>query len=91
MKTGADIWQYVTAFFSEWDMLQTSAVEKIKMHILWWIIFSQKQYHLWDNVNKYGKVGQATGGNVIQPMHFACWVTNATDTYVMFTAFPRDK
>jgi hypothetical protein len=27
--------------------------------------FSRKSYRLWDNVEKYGRAGQATDGNVI--------------------------
>ena len=81
MKTGVDLWQYVTAFFSEWEMLQTSVVEKIKTHILWSINFFQKTYHLWDHVKKYGKARHATNDNIKWPMHFACWITNATDTH----------
>jgi len=30
-------------------------------------------------MEKYGKAGQTTG-NTIQRMHFACWITKATDT-----------
>jgi len=45
-------------------------------------------------VEKYGTAGQATGENVIWHMHFACWITNATDThseYVTLTAFPLQQ
>jgi len=39
---------------------------------------------------KYGTDGHATDDNLIWPMHFACWLTKATDThseYVIFNAF----
>jgi hypothetical protein len=42
-------------------------------------------------VEKYGTAGKATDGNIIWPMRFACWITNATDTYseyVIIIAFP---
>jgi hypothetical protein len=41
-------------------MLQTQVVEKIKTHILCSITFSRKPYRLWDNVDKYGRVGVCT-------------------------------
>ena len=34
MKTYVHLWQYLAEFFSEWEMLQTKVVEKIKTHIL---------------------------------------------------------
>jgi hypothetical protein len=34
-------------------------------------------------VNKYGRVGQATDDHtrIIRRMHFACWITKATNTH----------
>jgi len=29
------------------------------------------------NVKNYGKAGQATDGNIIRQMRFACWITKA--------------
>jgi hypothetical protein len=43
-------------------------------------------------VENYGRTGQATDGNIILRMRFACWITKATDThseYLMLIAFPR--
>ena len=85
---------YVTAFLLEREMLDTSVVEKIKMHILCSITFSHKPCCLWDNVEKYGKARQATNDDKIWPMHFASWKTKARDThseYVIVIAFPRHK
>jgi hypothetical protein len=45
-------------------------------------------------VEKYGKAGQATDGNVIRRTRFECWITKATDThseYVILIAFPRQQ
>jgi hypothetical protein len=39
-------------------------------------------------VEKYGTARQATNDNIKQHMHFACWITEATDThseYVILT------
>jgi hypothetical protein len=41
-------------------------------------------------MEKYGRARQATDGNIIRRMRFACWVNNATDThseYVLLIAF----
>jgi hypothetical protein len=41
-------------------------------------------------VEKYGTARQATDGNIIRRMRFACWITKATDThseYVIIVAF----
>jgi hypothetical protein len=45
-------------------------------------------------VEKYGTAGQATDGNIIRRMRFACWITKATDTHsecVTFIAFPLQQ
>jgi hypothetical protein len=45
-------------------------------------------------VEKYGTAGQATDGNIIRRMPFACWIIKATDTYseyVIIIAFPRQQ
>ena len=43
-------------------------------------IFSfRKSCHLWDNVEKHCKAGQATDDNMAQ--HMACWITKATNTH----------
>jgi hypothetical protein len=47
-----------------------------------------------DNITKYGSTGQATDGNIIRRMRFACWISKATDTrseYVIHIAFPRQR
>ena len=42
--------------------------------------FIPKIILLWDNVESYDKVGQATDNNIIQHIRFACCITKATDT-----------
>jgi len=39
-------------------MFQTKVVEKIKTHISCSVTFFLKSYRLWDNVEKYRRVGQ---------------------------------
>jgi hypothetical protein len=45
--------------------------------------FSRKPYSSRDDVEKYGRAGQATDDNIIRRMLFACWMTKATDTQTM--------
>jgi hypothetical protein len=40
-----------------------------------------QNFLLWDNVEKYGTVVQATADNIIRRMRLACSVTSATDTH----------
>jgi hypothetical protein len=65
MKTYARLWQYLAEFFLEWQMFQTKVVEKIKTHILYSVNFFRKSYRLWDNVEKWGRAGQAIDDTII--------------------------
>jgi hypothetical protein len=40
--------------------------------------FFQKSCRLWDNVEKHGTAGQATGGNIIRRMRVACRLNKTT-------------
>ena len=56
--------------------------------------FTRKSCRLWDNVEKYGRTGQATDDSIIWRMRFACWITKATNThleYVILIAFPLQR
>jgi len=87
-------WSYLAQFLLEWEMFQTKVVQKIKTHILSSFFLSlspRKSCSLWDNLEKYGRAGQATDDNLIQSMRIACWITKATNTrsdYVIHTVFP---
>jgi len=83
MKTYAHLWQYLTQFFVQWEMFQTKFVQKIKTHILCSTSFSPKSCHVWDNVEKYGRSWQATNDSITWCMHFAFWITKATDTQIL--------
>jgi hypothetical protein len=75
-------------------MFQTKVVEKIKTHILCSVLFFRKSHHLRDNVGKYGRIGQATGCNVIRRMCIECRVYKATDRhqkYVILTVLRRQQ
>jgi hypothetical protein len=45
-------------------------------------------------MDKHGRARQATDDHITRPMHFACWITKATNTppeYLILTAFPRQQ
>jgi len=66
-----------------------SCRENQNTHFMLNNLFSEKKNarHLGDNVEKYGRAGQATSARC---MNFVCWITKATVTrteYVILTAF----
>jgi hypothetical protein len=47
---------------------------------------------LYDNLEEYGRAGQATKDNIIWRVRFACWLTKTTDAHLkclVLLAFPR--
>jgi len=59
-----------------------------------YLFFSRKSYRLSDNAEKYGTAGQATDGNIIRRMRFACRKIKATNTYsqyVLLIVFPLQR
>jgi hypothetical protein len=87
MKTCVRLWEYLAEFFSEWEMFQTKVVEKIKSHVLSSVTFFFKSYRVWDNVEKYGRTGQATNNDIIRRMRFACWITKVTNTLRIYNTY----
>ena len=65
MTINTQFLSYLAQFFLEWKMFQTKVVEKIKTQILCSVnfFFFRKSCRLWDNVEKYGRAGQATDDN----------------------------
>jgi hypothetical protein len=64
-QTDIHFLSYLAQFFLERQMLQTDGVEKTKTRILLSVtFFSRKSCCLWDNVEKYCRVGQATDDNM---------------------------
>jgi len=52
----------------------------------------KKSCHLCSNMEKLGRVGQATDNSIIQQRHIGCWMNTATKThseYVILIASPR--
>jgi hypothetical protein len=94
MNTYVHLW-YLTELFLEWEMFETKVVKEIKTHNLCSIIFLSEnpafQELMW---KKYGRARQATDDNTIWRMRFACWISKATDTnllYLILIAFPRQQ
>jgi hypothetical protein len=57
-------------------------------------VFLQKSCRLWDNTEKYCRVGQVTDDNTIRRMRIAWRIPKATNTnseHVILTAFPRKQ
>jgi hypothetical protein len=77
MKTFVHLWQYISEFFSEWEMFQTK-LYWISKHTFCVQFFLRKSCRRWDNVEKYGKAGEAADNNKTRSMRFACWITKAT-------------
>ena len=61
-------------------MFQSNVVKKIKTHIPCSTTSFRKSCHWQDNLEKCGGAKQATDDNITMCMHFACWITKATDT-----------
>jgi hypothetical protein len=86
---------YIYDKISGWILLKMrnfgdKAVQKIKTHILYSVIFCLKSCRIWDNVKKCVTARQATDDNIIRRMGFACWIIKVTDTrseYVIIIAF----
>jgi len=64
MKTNLYFLSYLAQLFLEYEMFQTKVVEEIKTHILCSVTFFWKSCRLWDNVDGYGRAGQAADDNM---------------------------
>jgi len=63
-------------------MFPIPVVDRIKTHILCSVNFpSRKSCPYWENVETYGRAGEATDANVIWRMSIACWIIKATDIH----------
>ena len=59
MKTDVRLW-YLVHFFLEWEVFQTNVVEKINAYITFNNFLIRKSCYLWNNVETYCTVEQAT-------------------------------
>jgi len=56
--------------------------------------FPEYRSVLRDDVERHGRIEQATGDDIIRRMRFACWITKATDThseYIICIAFSQQE
>jgi hypothetical protein len=73
-------------------MFHTKTVEKMKTQFMFHSFFFRKSFCLLDNVEKYGRAGGVTDGNIICRMCITRWVIKATNTqseYVTLIAVSR--
>jgi len=68
---------------SSWNEknVQTKFVQKVNTLILWPETFPPKIVSFVTYANKYGRDRPSTDDNIVLPMYFAWWITNATHTY----------
>ena len=67
------------------------SVERIKTHIVCPVHFFSPHWklcRLWDNVEKYGRAGQAAVETVIQRIRIVCWITHTHTLRISNTAYP---
>jgi hypothetical protein len=81
LKTSIHLWLYFAHFFLEWEMFQTSIVEKIKSHTLCSITFVRTLYHLWNNVKKINKKIELYRPLMTTWCMHMWWITKATNTH----------
>ena len=81
MKTNVHFLSYLPQFSLEWEMFQTTIVEKIKTHFVLGIFFLNRAVYekMWKNIVERG-MPQMT----IWRMRIACWIPKATNTYTHF-------
>jgi len=94
MRTCVRLWKHLAEFFSEWEMFQTKAADKIKththtLHFQYFFCENRADYEMmWQNVEPDRP--QMT----IRCMRSACWIirtTNILPKYAIFIAFPRQQ
>ena len=69
MQTNIHFLSYLAHFFLEWEIFESTVVEEIKTHFMFSNFF-KKLCHLWENVEKFCRVGQATNDSVAH----ASWI-----------------
>jgi len=75
-------------------MFQTKVIEKIKIHIIYSIIFFRKRVFYEIMWKKCGTIRQATDENKLRRTRIACWITKARNTHsecIILTAFPMKQ
>jgi hypothetical protein len=81
-QTDIHFWSYPAQFFLEWEMFQTKVVQKIKRHIVCWIILgggggNPAVYEIM--LEKFVEPDRPQ--MTIWRVRIACWIPKATDTH----------
>jgi len=71
MKTYVHLWWYLVEFFLRIKHLSGKSSKEIKIQILCSKTSFRKPCRLWDNVEEYGRAGQATDDNTTRRRRFA--------------------
>ena len=90
MKTNIHLPQYLTEFFLEWEIFYKKVIQEIETHIQCKIKSPPPENRdiidiMWGE--KIGTVTQATDENILWRMRTACWITKATKTLRICSAF----
>ena len=78
MQTLSHLWQYFAEFFFDCEMYQMKVIEEIKTHFMFNNFFPRISCRIWDDVEKYGDVREATNDNAVWLMRFARRISKAT-------------
>jgi hypothetical protein len=73
VMTHIHVWSCLAEFL-EWKMFQQKMKRKSKHLFYIQKLFFPKIVSFFNNVKKYGRAGQATDGNILWCIRFACWV-----------------
>jgi hypothetical protein len=73
MKTYVHCLSYLAQFFLELETFETSCRKNQNTHFVLNNFFFRKSCHLWGNVEKYCRAGQATDDNMV---HAHCKLVN---------------
>jgi hypothetical protein len=77
-------------FFLEWEIFQTTSLEKIKINVVYLIFFAENRTFYEITWKIYGTAGKDTGDDIMRPMRFAWWILKDTDKhseYAILIAF----
>jgi hypothetical protein len=86
IKTYVLLW-CLTEFFLEQEIFHTKAVENQNIHAMFNNFFSENCAIYEIMLRNMARAGQTTDDNTIRHVHFACWITKATDTLRIYNTY----
>jgi hypothetical protein len=81
MKPYAHLWLCIAEFFLEWEIFLTEFVKKLITHYIQCLFIAEYPAIYEINVEKYGRIRRATGGNIMRRMRVANWINRTTHTH----------